>query len=73
MPTEFPPEMLARLACVMEPFQLAEFIDACTAAREAGNGYASVTVIFSNSKLSEIEGRFTLKPRRDQSVLLRGG
>jgi hypothetical protein len=57
----------------MEDFQLEKFLSACEAARDAGDGYASVTLTFSNYAATDITGTFTVKPRRDQSGLLRRG
>ncbi len=66
-------EQIARLSCLMEGFQLDKFLTACEVVRDAGDGYGEVSIMFTNHSLNEIEGKFTIKPRRDQSALLRGG
>lgn len=71
-PAELPPELIARLSCLFEEFQLADLIESLEVAREAGHGFAEVTVRISNYSSVEIAATFTRKPRPSQSDWVRG-
>jgi hypothetical protein len=62
-PEPLPPELVDRLACLFEEFQLQELVEAFEIAREAGRGFAQVTVTFTNYSSVDIDARFTRKPR----------
>jgi len=72
MPEKLPDELAARLACLMEPYQWYEFLRVCEASRDLGNGYAEVTAIFRPGAV-DIRSQITVKPRPDQSGMLRRG
>lgn len=56
--------LLARLARLLQPYQLEELLDVCETAAAGGRGYYSVEISFTNGGVDIIEGRFTRKPRR---------
>lgn len=69
-PTQIPTELLIRLACLFEPYQLEDIVYACEMAKQAGDGWYMVEIECKPGNV-DVRGRFTRKPRRDQSDLLR--
>jgi len=71
MPEQPGAELLARLARLMEPYQLQAFIEAAEEAKAGGRGYFALTIHYKGGTLDEIQAAFTRKPRPDQSKLIR--
>jgi hypothetical protein len=65
------PELLARLAGLMDTWQLTELIDVCETVKAAGCGWGEVSLLFKGGNLDQIDGHFSRKPRRDQSSLFK--
>lgn len=63
-------ELVTRLAGLVEDYQLLELIEVIEAVQLAGKGYGVVEITFSNSSVTDIAGKFTRKPRPNQSGLL---
>ena len=71
-PKPLTPEAQQRLACLLEPHELAELNSTIEEALEAGRGYAVITLEFSAHRLTDTAGRFTRKVRADQYSLGKG-
>ncbi len=63
-PESIPPEMIARLECIMEPWQWKEFIECCEAVKADGQGFGKIELTFTENRMTAIGGQFTRKPRR---------
>lgn len=63
-PTDIPVDLITRLARLMEPWQLEDFLDMAEAQLAAGKGYGWVQVEFSNRVVSDVTGGASRKPRR---------
>jgi hypothetical protein len=61
IPPTFTATLLARLGSIMDAQQLADFIRACETARDNGNGYGVVEVVFSHYSAVEFRGQFAIK------------
>ena len=64
------PELIARLAALVEDYQLLELIETIEAINVAGKGWGRVVMILQNSSMTDLEGQFTRKPRPNQSGLI---
>lgn len=69
--SRIPPELLSRIAELVEDYQLQELIEVLEAINQAGRGYGRIELVITNHAITDIAGTFTRKPRRNQEGLAR--